>query len=279
MASGKPAHHPIVIVKKVKVHGAQHGGAWKVAYADFVTAMMALFIVLWLLSSSAPVKEAVADYFKNPTGRKTQIGSGFSGAGESMILSKQDLEKLKEKLEQALRQKIPDMQKLKNQISMNVTSEGLRIELLENPNGCFFERGSAQPTPLGIEVISVLAQELGKLPNDILLEGHTDSTPYGPGKSYTNWELSTDRANAARRLMQLQGVRPDQVKAVRGYADQRLRDTKDPADAANRRISVVVAYQPEDLKNVELPTSGKVEAALKATEEPKRPPSPPNGGA
>lgn len=245
MASGKPAHHPIVITKKVKLHGSHHSGSWKVAYADFVTALMALFIVLWLMSSPERVKQAVADYFKNPIAYKDERNSGMANKGESIRLSKQDLGKLKEILEQALR-KIPDLEKLKNQVTMNVTSEGLRIELLENPNGCFFERGSAQPTSLGVEVITVLGQELGKLPNDILLEGHTDSTPYQPGIGYSNWELSTDRANAARRLMQQHGVRPDQVKAVRGYADQRLRDKSNPEDPANRRISVVVAYQPDD---------------------------------
>ncbi len=261
MASGKATHQPIVIIKKVKVHGAHHGGAWKVAYADFVTAMMALFIVLWLLSSSDPVKQAVADYFKDPSAHKTLLGSGLASSGESIQFSKQDLEKLKEKLEQALH-KIPDLKKLKNQITMNVTSEGLRVELLENPDGCFFERGNAQPTPLGIEVISILAQQLGELPNNILLEGHTDSTPYEPGKPYSNWELSTDRANAARRLMQSHGVRPNQVKAVRGYADQRLRNTKDPADAANRRISVVVAYQPDDGKAIVMPQNPKTKIAV-----------------
>jgi chemotaxis protein MotB len=269
VASGKSNHHPpIIVVKKVIAHGGHHGGAWKVAYADFVTALMALFIVLWLLSTNGPVKQAVADYFKDPTGHKKQIGSGLSGAGEAMLLSKQDLGKLKDKLNQALHA-IPDFKKLENQVSMNVTSEGLRIELIENPNGFFFERGSAQPTALGIEVITVLAQQLGELQNNILLEGHTDSTPYGPGQGYTNWELSADRANAARRIMQMHGVRSDQVKAIRGYADQRLRNTSNPADPSNRRISVVVAYQPDDMKTLEIPKDGKLGGKLKAADDVK----------
>ncbi|HSU29652.1 MAG TPA: flagellar motor protein MotB [Bryobacteraceae bacterium] len=279
MASGKPNHHPpIIVVKKVVAHGGHHGGAWKVAYADFVTALMALFIVLWLLSSNGPVKQAVADYFKDPTGHKKQIGSGLSGEGEAMLLSKQDLGQLKDKLNQALHT-IPDFKKLQNQVSMNVTSEGLRIELIENPNGCFFERGSAQPTALGIEVITVLAQQLGELQNNILLEGHTDSTPYGPGQGYTNWELSADRANAARRIMQMHGVRPDQVKAIRGYADQRLRNTSNPADPSNRRISVVVAYQPDDMKTLEIPKGGKLGVKLKAAEDTKSSPPADKKGA
>jgi chemotaxis protein MotB len=220
------------------------------------------------MSSNGPVKQAVADYFKDPNGHKKQIGTGMSGEGESMVLAKQDLGQLKNKLQQALH-KIPDFKKLQNQVSMNVTSEGLRIELIENPNGVFFERGKTQPTPLCIEVITVLAQQLGELPNNILLEGHTDSTPYEPGQAYTNWELSADRANAARRIMQMHGVRADQVKAVRGYADQRLRNVKDPTDASNRRISVVVAYQADDLKNVITLKDGKIGDQIKAAEHSK----------
>jgi chemotaxis protein MotB len=262
MSSGKPGHHPpIIIIKKVQKHGAHHGGAWKVAYADFVTALMALFIVLWLLSTSDPVKQAVSDYFKDPSAHRTLLGSGMASTGESIQFSKKDLEKLKDKLESAIR-KIPDLKALKDQVTMNVTAEGLRIELLENPEGCFFERGSAQPTPLGVEVITTLGAQLGELPNNVLLEGHTDSTPYGVGMSYSNWELSTDRANAARRIMQLHGVRDNQVKAVRGYADQRLRDIKDPTDPSNRRISVVVAYQPDDGKNILVAPNPKAKVSV-----------------
>lgn len=265
MTSGKPTHQPIVIVKKVKVHALHHGGAWKVAYADFVTAMMALFIVLWLLSSPEPVKKAVADYFNEPIGVTKPLGNGKPAVGDSKEVIKQDLGKLQERLEQALH-KIPDLQKLENQVSMKVTSEGLRIELLENPNGCFFERGSVQPTRLAVEVLTVLAQELGKLPNDLLLEGHTDAAPYGPGTSYTNWELSADRANAARRIMQMRGVRADQVKAVRGYADQRLRNVKDPYDAGNRRISIVVTYLPNDGRPVDPSILKSIDAKERAVE-------------
>lgn len=269
MVSGKSNHHPpIIVVKKVVAHGGHHGGAWKVAYADFVTALMALFIVLWLLSSSGPVKQAVADYFTDPTGHQHQAGSGLPSPGQAPAIAKENLLKLKDQLQQALH-KIPDFQKLQNQVSMTLTSEGLRIELIENPNGVFFERGNAQPTPLAVEVMTVLAQQLGQLPNNILLEGHTDSTLYQQGQTYTNWELSTDRANAARRIMQMHGVRPDQVKAVRGYADQRLRNVRDPADASNRRISVVVAYQSDDMKTLEIPKDGKLGIKVKAAGDPK----------
>ena len=125
---------------------------------------------------------------------------------------------------------------------MSVTGEGLRIELIEKEGGLFFDSGSPNPDPLGKELIERLAHELGKLPNTIAIEGHTDSRPYSGTGTYSNWELSTDRANAARRLMQESGVRADQVAQVRGFADQDLRVKDDPQSASNRRISVIVRY-------------------------------------
>src|SRR5271163_4587175 len=167
---------PIIIRKKI-VHGGHHGGAWKVAYADFVTAMMALFIVLWLMSSSEPVKKAVAGYFKDPSGRSAQNGSGQSGANENIGIRKDDMSKLKEKLEAAIRQS-PNVAKLKDQVQMTVTGEGLRIELLDSEKSAFFETGNAQSTPAGQEMLQLLATQLGKLPNRLSVEGHTDSNPY-----------------------------------------------------------------------------------------------------
>jgi len=125
---------------------------------------------------------------------------------------------------------------------MTVTAEGLRIELLESASGTFFESGSPRPNDDCKQLLSLLAQELGKLPNKISVEGHTDSKPYAGSTTYGNWELSTDRANAARRLMQLSGVRADQVAQVRGYADQRLRTPTEPLAPSNRRISLIVQY-------------------------------------
>lgn len=235
---------PIIIRKKV-IHGGHHGGAWKVAYADFVTAMMALFIVLWLLSSSDQVKKAVAGYFRDPTGRSSQNGSGQSGANENIGIGKDDMGKLKEKLEAAIRQ-TPNVAKLKDQVQMTVTGEGLRIELLESAVNTFFESGNAQPTPDGEEMLQLLASELGKLPNKLSVEGHTDSKPYASTNGYSNWELSSDRANSARKLIQQSGVRPDQVADVRGFADQRLRKPDDPFSASNRRVSIVVKYRAPD---------------------------------
>ncbi len=229
---------PIIIIKK-KVHAGHHGGAWKVAYADFVTAMMALFIVLWLLSSSEKVKKAVGSYFQDPTGSGKLMGSTLGGVGESLTVNKDDMNKIKERLEQAMRT-MPKFEKMKNNVQLIITSEGLRIELLETEKGMFFDSGNARPSDQGQALLERLAEELGHLPNSILIEGHTDAAPFAGRTDYTNWELSADRSNAARRLMSASGLRPNQVTQVRGFADQRLRIPSDPTNPSNRRISVIV---------------------------------------
>ncbi|HTS35686.1 MAG TPA: flagellar motor protein MotB [Candidatus Solibacter sp.] len=234
-------NRPIVILKKKGGHGGHHGGAWKVAYADFVTAMMALFIVLWLLNTSKQVQEAVGGYFKDPTGTSKKVGSNMVGAGENFVLTRDNMPKLKDQLQQAMQQ-MSDFEKLKSHIEMTVTTEGLRIELSESESGTFFDSGSAKLNADGKELLDTLAQELGKLPNKLSIEGHTDSKPYATTAAYGNWELSTDRANAARRIMQEDGIRQDQVTQVRGFADQRLRKPDAPLDPVNRRISVIVQY-------------------------------------
>jgi chemotaxis protein MotB len=232
---------PIIVIKKKGGHGGHHGGAWKVAYADFVTAMMALFIVLWLMNSSKQIQVAVGGYFKDPSGTSKLVGTDQNGSGESFALSKEDMPKLKEELQKAVR-KMADFEKLQNHLEMTVTAEGLRIELLESEKGMFFESGKPSPTGDGKDLLITLAKELGKLPNKISIEGHTDSKPYAGKGDYSNWELSTDRANAARRLMEINGLAPNQVVQVRGYADEWLRVPASPEDASNRRISVIVQY-------------------------------------
>ena len=239
------AKRPIIIVKKKGGHGGHHGGAWKVAYADFVTAMMALFIVLWLLNSSKQLQVAVGGYFKDPTGTSKKVGSNQTGSGENFSLTKDNMPQLKEELQKAVR-RMTNFEKLKGQIEMTVTSEGLRIDLMETESGTFFESGKAAPTDNGRELLRMLAEELGKLPNRVSIEGHTDSKPYAGTGDYSNWELSVDRANAARRFMQGEGLAPKQVVQVRGYADEKLRTPKDPFDPANRRISLIVQYIVKD---------------------------------
>jgi chemotaxis protein MotB len=231
-----------IIIKKVSGHGGHHGGAWKVAYADFVTAMMALFIVLWLMNSSKPVQEAVGGYFRDPHGVAQKRGTALGGAGETApVVKKEDMAKLKQDLLKLMEQ-LAGFDKLKKQIEMTVTPEGLKIELMEDPQGTFFENGKAQPTPIMQKLLKVLSVQVGKLPNTVSIEGHTDAKPFSDSQTYGNWELSTDRANAARRLMENNGLRPDQVVQVRGYAAQDPRKPLQPEDASNRRITLIIQY-------------------------------------
>jgi chemotaxis protein MotB len=231
---------PIIVIKKKGGHGGHHGGAWKVAYADFVTAMMSLFIVLWLMGSSEKVKKAVAGYFNDPKGTANLLGTTMAGNGVAVtIQDDQQMQKLKEKLEQEIKAK-KELEKLSKQIEITITPEGLRIELIEDKNGVFYQSGSAKLSESGQELLTLLAGELKTLPNGLLIEGHTDATQYSTDNNYSNWELSADRANTARRLMQQSGVRDDQVTQVRGYADQMLRVKSNPYDPSNRRISILV---------------------------------------
>ncbi len=233
---------PIIIIRRKKVsEGGHHGGAWKVAYADFVTAMMALFIVLWLMSADKEVQQAVSAYFNNPSGPGKQMGTAAAGLGNSIELPKQDMAKLREKIQEALKT-VPNFRALKDHVEITVTSDGLRIELIETEAGMFFESGRPVPTETGSELLATLAGELGKLQNTVLIEGHTDAKPFSGDGSYSNWELSADRANSARKLMQSHGLRPEQVGQVRGFADRQLRHSEDPNAASNRRVSVIVQY-------------------------------------
>ena len=232
---------PIIVIKKKGGHGGHHGGAWKVAYADFVTAMMALFIVLWLLSSSTKVKKAVAGYFNDPKSSHKETGSDKLGNDDSIPIDKQNVQKLKEQIQKAIKDQ-KDLEKLAKQIEITITPEGPRIELIEDKNGTFFQSGSSKLSESGQQLLSMLAGQLKPLPNKLLLEGHTDAQPYSADNGYTNWELSADRANAARRLLQQDGVGQSQISQIRGYADQLLRVKNDPLDPSNRRISLIVQW-------------------------------------
>jgi chemotaxis protein MotB len=236
-----PAPRIFVIKRKKAEHAGHHGGAWKVAYADFVTAMMALFIVLWLMSADKEVQQAVSAYFNNPSGPGKLTGTAAAGLGNALELPKDDMKKLAQKIQQAL-MTIPNFRVLKDHVEITITSDGLRIELLETDAGMFFESGRGIPTKGGEELLIRLASELGKLPNNVLIEGHTDAKPFSDSEHYSNWELSSDRANSARKLMQANGLRVDQVAQVRGYADRQLRHPEDPEASSNRRISVIVQY-------------------------------------
>jgi chemotaxis protein MotB len=243
---------PIFIIKK-KGHGhhGHHGGAWKVAYADFVTAMMAFFLVMWIVGQSSEVKAGIAGYFRDPGafsdgGRGVLPGaeSGTTGGGAPMgatdvASAKATLEQAAEEIRKALAA-LPEFEHLKEQVEITLTEEGLRIELREGPEDGFFDSGSAAVKPSTVAMLEVIASQLGALPNKVAVEGHTDSRPYSPSLGYTNWELSADRANAARRILEGSGTQHGQIEAVRGYADTRLRKPDDALDAGNRRISIVV---------------------------------------
>ena len=247
---------PIIVKKIVRGHHAHHGGAWKVAYADFVTAMMAFFLVMWIVGQSKQTKEAIAGYFRDPVAFENKVGagsgvlpgadSGLQGGGRPVPAPPTDiksatatLERAAEHLREAL-SRVPAFAALGDQIEIQITEEGLRIELLETPEGGFFDSGSAQIKSDTVEVLTIIAQELSTLDNLVAIEGHTDRRPFSAGRQYTNWELSADRANAARRVLQEAGLRETQLAEVRGFASTHLRVPENPLASQNRRISIVV---------------------------------------
>ena len=222
----------------------KHGGAWKVAYADFVTALMALFIVLWMMNATARVKASVSGYFRDPRGYTQKLGAGPAASGEGLAVTHQNVADVERQVETALH-RVPEFARMRENVKLSMTGEGLRIDLLETEQGLFFVTGSAAPTAAGERLLQSLAAELGRMPNTVVIEGHTDSRPFHStgGAPYGNWELSTDRAHAARRLLESHGVREKQIVEVRGYADQKLLNAADPESPQNRRISLVVKFQ------------------------------------
>jgi chemotaxis protein MotB len=259
---------PQIIIKKVVAHGGAHGGAWKVAYADFVTAMMALFMVLWLMNANEETKEAVASYFSDPKGVGEKLGSGQAGSGSGLAVGRDDMENLAEHIQESMKQ-MSQFESLKEQVQITVTAIGLRIELLETEQGMFFESGSPTPSEQGREVIALIVSELNKLPNRVALEGHTDSKPFRGARSYTNWELSVDRANSARRIMVENNFAMDRIAEVRGFADRQLRHPDEPENPSNRRISLIVMYDDQ-------PAAEANSSAAAAPGEPAAPESSPS---
>jgi chemotaxis protein MotB len=268
-----------IIIKRVKKggHGA-HGGAWKIAYADFVTAMMAFFLLMWLLGSTTEGdKKGIADFFNAPL--KISLLGGGSGSGDSSHVIKgggtdlsrtngqvkagdleaprksvqlkalkaeqkraeiQKLESLKRKVEDVLASS-PKLAALKSQIRLDMTPDGLRIQIVDEQNRAMFDSGSAIVKPYMRELLQLIGGVLAEVPNRLTLEGHTDSQPFGGGdRGYSNWELSSDRANASRRELIVGGLPEDRTMRVQGLASSVLFDAKDPQGAANRRISIIV---------------------------------------
>lgn len=268
-----------IIIKKIKKGGhAHHGGAWKIAYADFVTAMMAFFLLMWLLASlNKAQKDGLSEYFKQPL--KISLVSGDSmGARELTVqgggndITKQDgqvsasdqpvnkskavakvldpgnkqeelkqLQELKSNIMLSMTQD-PALAELKDQMLMDVTSEGLRIQLIDNDDKPMFGLGSDEMDPAMEDALAKIAALVNKLPNKITLQGHTDAHPFHNPEDLTqsNWELSTQRANAARRALIKGGMAEDKVMRVTGYSSTVLLDKKNPLNPMNRRISIIV---------------------------------------
>lgn len=256
---------PIIIKRKKKSHG-HHGGAWKIAFADFMTAMMALFLVLWILAISDPQdRTAIAEYFRTPIlvalagGDKAAAStSAIPGGGPDPAYSegevrnidlrqmsrsdvdREQLIELKRSLEHAI-DLSEELAQIRNQIIIDLIPEGLRIQLVDSDNRPMFEIGSAKVAPYMGEVLRIMAPILNSIPNSIQISGHTDSREYAGGeKGYSNWELSADRANASRRLLVDGGLATEKLIRVSGMSDRLRFDNAGPLDAVNRRIAVIV---------------------------------------
>ena len=272
---------PIVIKRVRKVVGMAHGGAWKIAYADFVTAMMAFFLLMWLLSSvTAGDLKGISDYFKTPLKVALQGGSGsgdsssiLKGGGQDLTRStgqvkmgdlppekriinikadtqalmraerEKELEKLKDlkaHIEKAIENN-PKLQQFKNQILLDITSEGLRIQIVDEKNRPMFQLGSAELEPYAIGILREIGKMLNEVPNKVSVSGHTDAALYGGGaKGYSNWELSADRANASRRELITGGMEEKKIVRVVGLSSAVLFIKEEPLNPVNRRISLIV---------------------------------------
>jgi chemotaxis protein MotB len=280
--SAKGELPPIIIVKKKVAGHGHHGGAWKVAYADFVTAMMAFFMVMWLVvTQPQEVLGGIADYFKSPSavdGQATKMvpgGMGPGGAGDKMVRifdeattksgetdegKKRDLtpEELRKKAAEAERKRLESLMEelkaaieasqslapFKDQLLIDITPEGLRVQIVDRQNRPMFDSGSFRLQDYTAEILDELAEYLDKVPNRIALTGHTDVTPFGNGDTgYTNWELSADRANAARRALISGGLRDDKFARVVGLSSTTLFDKANPENPINRRISIILLNQ------------------------------------
>ncbi|MDP1858879.1 MAG: flagellar motor protein MotB [Gemmatimonadaceae bacterium] len=268
----------VIIVKKIKKAGhGHHGGSWKVAYADFVTAMMAFFMVMWILGMDDQTKKAIEGYFSSPVGFKKGYSSGSSplSSGSSPAAVKREsiqmaLRQVQEKrflaVQENLRSRIDSMAlvgKLRAKVEVTVSRAGLRIELIEDEHGdTFFPISSAVMTEQGHLALNAIAQDLVNLENPVVIEGHTDAARYASA-SYTNWELSADRANAARRILETYGLKTDRIIEVTGLADKQLRYPTEPLNPSNRRISILLPFlNPPDAPSVDQ-LKEKIESAVR----------------
>ncbi len=265
-----------IIVKRVRKGRAGHSGAWKVAFADFATAMMAFFLVLWLMASATPEQKlAIEGYFRDPVGfseggssspidlggsPQVSILNSSSAAQATDSLTPDQVEALAEQMElqkmeillQQLAQRIdesPRLREFKDQLVLDITDEGLRIQIVDKSQRPMFDIGSSKLKPYSEEILFELVGPLSSVPNRISLSGHTDAMPYsGSEEAYSNWELSADRANAARRALLVGGLQPERIARVVGLASSVLFDQKDPYHPVNRRISLIVLNKKTELE-------------------------------
>ena len=290
---------PIIIVKKKKKgHGGHHGGAWKVAYADFVTAMMALFIVLWILGQSEKAQKAVEFYFKNPglyminpkafeqqciASMEETYGTTGATSGETpstpveepkpspTVNAKEANKELMKEVAAEIKTKIasmPEFNSIKDKVTIEVNPDSAVIDLMEPEGTYFFELGDSTMKPQAKKLLTLITKELNRLDNKIIIAGHTDSRPFiSGGRTYTNWELSADRANNARRIMEEAGFNPKKIVEIRGNADKEPKYPDKPDSPGNRRITIRVLFEDkkdgndikknndkQNVKNTESPT-------------------------
>lgn len=274
---------PIIIKRKKVIAAGHHGGSWKVAFADFATAMMAFFLVLWLTATASPEqKKAVEGYFKDPVGfteggspNPVDLEGSASVVNEAstdidpnpIVIADEVVDTLSETLEQRrmeelfqeLKERIEEnetLQEFKDQLLIDITDEGLRIQIVDRSNRPMFDSGRAELKYYSQEILFELAKTLGSVDNKLSLTGHTDATPFGGRPGYTNWELSADRANTARRALVAGGVRSQQIARVVGLSDSVLFDQDEPTAPVNRRISIIVLNK-KTISNIHNSASAK----------------------
>ncbi|MEP6729879.1 MAG: flagellar motor protein MotB [bacterium] len=257
----------IIVKRRKKGHAAHHGGSWKVAYADFVTAMMAFFMVMWILGMDENLKKSIEGYFSNPVGYKKGYSAGASpiSSGTSpgsvqttaiRLVSRQQQQEQFQKTGAMIKARLTaaGLDALGANVEIVTTPTGLRIELAEGTEGeTFFPVASAEMKPVMRKLLGIVAGELKTLTNAIVIEGHTDARPFNG--SYSNWELSADRANAARRVIEATGVTAMRIREVRGMADRSTRIDTDSYDPRNRRITIILPFNesPASLDSISIP--------------------------
>jgi chemotaxis protein MotB len=315
--SDKENERPIIVIKKIKKGGGHHGGAWKVAYADFVTAMMAFFMVMWLVASvNKETRAAIFDYFKNPSmdqGKSPKAAPGQMGPGgastsvinlrggldapkaaspsppglgspvtgsmtdhptmgrpsgeEAKKIAAAEEHKNLESLLAQLNEAIGKSQALKpfkDQLLLDITPEGLRIQIVDAQNRPMFDLGSAKLKNYTADIMKALAPYLESVPNHVSLVGHTDTTPFVVAGGYNNWDLSTDRANAARRALESGGMKSDKISRVVGLSSSVLFDKENARSPINRRISIIVMTQEAEESALKTDTATEIPASTAA---------------